>query len=1016
MNINRSDIYDEISYLTDTYFLPQIYEQFDRYAEIVDELGKYIEIHFKEFENIYHENEEDRVAQLNNAKLLKSKVFDLIDNYYDDRNPASFDRQHQEFIDHINDFCHLLPEVISVPQEKARFQTVQGDKFWIRINKWAKRILFNLSNWPVYLGNIWRKAFNKAPKAPKQWMHDVHLRNLVTFHFRNQYGKGLVEIIGESFNITRSMLLEIWRIDELVDNKLPDLQAKSGVDIQSFMEFVTSDQQTQLDAIVEKYHGEKNTLRSLTKDQLKIAYYDFKESYSKAGTVECPNSNFKIEKLKKGFNQFEKYYLDRVKGWRNTFFALFEDWHLNSELFLLKYLALENYHRLTKNCNQRIQENLKPPIKEIGQVLEDSKKAFNQCSLTTEEDIKGFIYAERAKLESTIGHDLIPKTIEIMLDQKLPVQVSRIENRLKEQMSNFSQKRAIVKTEAFDKPMQASDLEYIAPNELINFEILPQFLRSTQEVKHHILENIEGVQNSLHELLQVTLFNLESANSVFEQDDKAENKPTVIASEGLSRAILKIEEVENTLDSIDDNITQEFGNAIRDLNAGLVGLTSTEKVFNVRLRIAKAKAIGKTKAMRKQAIDKAIFYWETSRDWVLKQIKYFDEQYDALLKQYGLARKTAPISSELSDFLGETGKSIEKLPFVYQRLFKIAPLEDKNFFEGHEQEVIEINAAYNNWIKDRYAPTIIIGENGSGKSTLINLFLNDLERDYLIVRKSCPVKLHNETMLLNFLQELFSTESFTSIEKVIKFVNQGNRKQIIIIENIQHLFLKSVDGFEGFKLLFELISKTNHRVFWLFSISLYTWNFLDKTLGMSDYFGYVIKVQELEDDKIIDMILKRHRVSGYKVEFKASDETKNLKQFKKLAPDQRQDYLKKQYFSSLNKFAKDNISLALLFWLRSAEDVTKDTIIIGNLDKLDFTFLDGLSMEKIFVLHAMILHDGLTEKQLAKVQNVSVAQSKLILLLMLDDGILSRNEEIYTINPLLYRHSVSVLKSKNLIQ
>lgn len=218
----------------------------------------------------------------------------------------------------------------------------------------------------------------------------------------------------------------------------------------------------------------------------------------------------------------------------------------------------------------------------------------------------------------------------------------------------------------------------------------------------------------------------------FDQNEDIDKTATVIASEGISRALLKMEEIEQKLDSIEKNINAWFGQSIKELNTGLVALTSTENVFNVRLRIAKAKAIGKTKTIRKKIIDKAVLIWEVSRVYTIKQFHVLNSQYDTILKKYGLAGKSAPISSELSDFLGETGQAIEKLPFVYQRLFKIAPLEDKNFFEGHEREVIEINTAYNNWTKSRYAPTIIIGENGSGKSTRINLFLNELERqEYL---------------------------------------------------------------------------------------------------------------------------------------------------------------------------------------------------------------------------------------------------------------------------------------------
>ena len=389
--------------------------------------------------------------------------------------------------------------------------------------------------------------------------------------------------------------------------------------------------------------------------------------------------------------------------------------------------------------------------------------------------------------------------------------------------------------------------------------------------------------------------------------------------------------------------------------------------------------------------------------------------YQNLLKKYGLIAHAAPISSELSDFLGETDQSIEKLPFIYQRLFKIASLKDRDFFEGHENEILNLGNAYNNWQKGRYAPTFIVGEKGSGKSTLINLFLADLERTYTNQRFNCTTKIYDIPSFLSFFKEIFNHNGFESAEDIINHIQDSRIKQLIIIEDIHHLFIKKVNGFICLKMLFEIISKTNHQIFWLLSATRYSWSYLNKTLDIEDYFGYIINVQELEDEQIIELILKRHRVSGYNLFFQPSQLAKASKQYRKLPDHEKQPYLKNYYFTSLNKFAKDNISLALLFWLRSAKDVKDDTIYIGDLDNLDFTFLSSLSQEKIFVLYALILHDGLTISQLSDIQNKSYDQCKLIIILLWDDGIISMRDSFYIVNPLLYRHVISLLKSKNLL-
>ena len=171
----------------------------------------------------------------------------------------------------------------------------------------------------------------------------------------------------------------------------------------------------------------------------------------------------------------------------------------------------------------------------------------------------------------------------------------------------------------------------------------------------------------------------------------------------------------------------------------------------------------------------------------------------------------------------------------------------------------------------------------------------------------------------------------------------------------------------------------------------------------------------MEDEQMVKVILKRHKISGYNLNFKPSKEEEESKSYKKIPDGKKQDFLFKQYFSDLNKFAKSNISLALLFWLRSAKEVSGDTITIGSLRDIDFSFLSSLETPKVFTLYALLIHDGLTVESFSLVNNLPEVQSRLMLYVLLDDGVIVQKNGLYKINPLLYRQIVTLLQTKNII-
>ena len=107
--------------------------------------------------------------------------------------------------------------------------------------------------------------------------------------------------------------------------------------------------------------------------------------------------------------------------------------------------------------------------------------------------------------------------------------------------------------------------------------------------------------------------------------------------------------------------------------------------------------------------------------------------------------------------------------------------------------------------------------------------------------------------------------------------------------------------------------------------------------------------------------------------------------------------------------------MALMYWLLSTRKVTEDHIMIGEFNNPDKSFIQVMTETRIFVLLALILHDGLTLEELTLVNNQSPNNFRLQVSSLEENGILIVENGLLKVNPLIHQNVVSVLKSKNLI-
>ena len=975
--------------ITDS-FLPVFFRTIDNQIDFIEKCEQVFNKHINKLQSELSER------SLHKNKLIyHNEFYETIREKNIERGGKNFDSYFSSFTENCNSFFDTVEESVIRLQDEERFIANNTDGFFLRIFKNFKSAFFFISKIPVITANLFRKLIRKPQREKQRWNHKIPLRNLTSYILRDLFCLSVLDIIREVNKRISKTYLEVWKRDEEIgefnpENKIPVID---------------------LGGEITELQNYKNEIAHLVERAFEEKIREFENAFSKVGTIELFNIRYRSNKVIRLHDTLNEEYEKINKNWSNTYFAIFEDWRMNKELYILIEKIYGNYKDVLSTFNDITKNKIKSKLKDIKDFLNNITQRFNSFSGNNVE-AKELLVNEKNKIFKELTKNFIPSTSELILSQNIPDLIDVIEYKVNKGVDELPDKRAIVKSISYDEGLRNSELDYISPKEIITYSAISFFTKSCKEIKNSLMLNIEDIQKELKEVDQIADFNLESAISMYKTEDILEN-PVKIAEEGIKRANSKTESIEIKIDEIGTQINEELKKAVEKINDQLIKLNQTENIFDIKLKIVKSKAVQRTEELKQ----KTLYLVKNFIPVFISSAKKVFNKSEGLLKyirnKFGLIHPPTSISSEVSDFLAETEKAISKLPFVYQRLFRIEPLEDERFFEGRVKELEKISSAFNNWEHKKFAPVIVFGEKGSGITTLLNFFFRTANTSYPLKRTSVKSKIYTEEKFVNFFRDLLDNEELKTYNDIISYLNNTERL-IIAIENLQNLFLKKVGGFTCLKMLFEVISKTNKNVFWIITSNFYSWEYLSKVMDISDYFGYKVQLEQLDNKLMIDIILKRHRISGYNIYFEPENPELIKRKYKKLTEKEIQNILIEEFFSELNKFAKSNISLALLYWMRSTKKVTSSLITLSSLHELT-TFPGVINQEKIFVLYLLLLHDGLSEEEVALIYDKHPNEIRLILLTLFDDGIIVKRENLFIINPLLYRQIIFLLQSKNII-
>ena len=347
------------------------------------------------------------------------------------------------------------------------------------------------------------------------------------------------------------------------------------------------------------------------------------------------------------------------------------------------------------------------------------------------------------------------------------------------------------------------------------------------------------------------------------------------------------------------------------------------------------------------------------------------------------------------------------LPEEYLERFTLYALQDKGFLKDRDNEFKSLELAYENW-KIVNTPLLVVNNPGEGGTSLLHASTyiypsaKILETNYSI---------DNYKKLIDLLTRFFQIEKeFTTLNSLENEINSKEESYVVILENIERLFIRRVKGFNLLEDFLLFMHATKSKIYWIVSINKYSFYYLNSVKYFSSHFPSIIHLNPIDNALLKEEILMRNQ--GYDIIYlKPNVISKKLdKQLKRASTQDRQVLLENMFFKKMFDFSKGNMSKAILYARDSAYKVKEKTVFIKPLSLKE---IEGLSLNDLFILEAIFQHRSLTIAELNIVLRNSDRQSKLSIEKLLEKNLIrptfnSKKEVEYRINLMF----VDVLKER----
>jgi hypothetical protein len=338
---------------------------------------------------------------------------------------------------------------------------------------------------------------------------------------------------------------------------------------------------------------------------------------------------------------------------------------------------------------------------------------------------------------------------------------------------------------------------------------------------------------------------------------------------------------------------------------------------------------------------------------------------------------------------------LRDMPLVYRRLFSLRPVRDPDLLVGRDADLQRIDQHVRQWEDGLPNALLLTGDPGSGMTSLLNVAAATSLRSARRYTIDLTERYTEERAVVHlFARTLGLTrdglpDTFDDLADQIRQQPASRRRRVVFIEHLEHLLLRAVGGTDLLASVVEFLSTTDARYIWIATISGFGWQIV--RAHQPDAAGLVVehRLAPFGRETLEELIMRRHRRSGLPLRFDAPSESAQPILTRRLArtetEEQRQTFLREEYFDRLHALCGQNVMLALFHWFRSVRlsdgrnGSPSGTVTVAPVQPIRFDFLDAFPIRRSFALKALLEHGSLTVSELADVMQLSTGAARTIL-------------------------------------
>jgi Kef-type K+ transport system membrane component KefB len=921
---------------------------------------------------------------------------------------------------------------ILIPQEPERFQRAPEDSFYIRRGKQLKRGF-----------RVLRRLFG----ADTYLKREVPLSALVKYHFAGTLPPRLIRVANllgaQPLTALRSSHKLYAQIDAQYETIITWLEergdphpaeAELGARLAG-MRHELAEKLRAAEVEQERFGaGVKGTLTRLCAQ----TYAGLLEDLAIAGTFELPPRRFRYAKT---VREREKAFKEMAQSG--------ETWRTYQAGFVGSFTKHLEAIQLVDRVSRAVDDTVFSVLESIDANLAANLRAAQESCTQSRRELAAALTAEagaeasRADSLSAIQRELTrhrAESIQFVRGETLKKLRRLRDSRELNALIEIMLQRFAALADELPERCRVLDEKYLAlPEALdhrppeIKLQVIPlraiarayletEIARDLAEVNRIMFEQVDETIQTVTEASQIINFNLQVALDELTREPE-DGEPPGNRARARELALNGYQLALNRLDAA----LEKIGHLKRQIYEQIIVRV------DVRMRELEARAFQRA-AESPSPLKPTPLLTEGAR-YLQRAARWLEDRYRRAVVKYGPLSRA--VVKDLKTTLGEQPFTatelltiydqarldqarLQHLPFIYRKLFDIAPLESADFLIAREQELNLIETARARWQQGMPCSVAVVGELGSGKTSLINAAIKEVLGDYPIYKMSFTRTVESEEQLAGELAQALGLPPVHSFDELQELLADTAQRSVIVLEDAHQLYLRALGGFECLRQLLLLIARTSHQVFWILSMRKYAWRYLDAVLRISDSFTFVVQTENLSGQELGQVILSRHQVSGFDLRFLPDEIMEQRSKYRKAPEKERQALLRGAYFDALSKASEGNILAAIFYWLKSLLELQGHALLISPLPRLNFDFLREMPVEKLLTLSMLIQHGNLTAPEHARIFRTDLRASLSTLTYLTNLNLLTNErgengDECFAVNRVLYIPLTRELRARNIL-